>query len=40
MLLTDFGLGLVEIILGGYMLWLLIKLIRKKIEGYGTGGNQ
>ena len=34
MLLAEIGLGLLEIILGIYMFWLLIKLISKKIEGY------
>ena len=33
MLVTDFGLGMLEIILAIYMVWLLIKLIMRKIEG-------
>lgn len=33
MILTEFGLGVVEIILGIYMVFLLVKLINKKIAG-------
>lgn len=36
MFFSEFGLGLLEIILGIYMVWLLIRFIRKKIDGFST----
>lgn len=33
MILTEVGLGVLEILLGAYMVWLLIRLINKKIAG-------
>ncbi len=33
MILTEVGLGVLEVLLGAYMVWLLIRLINKKIAG-------